>query len=104
MKKIALVSGCAGFIGSNMVDLLLSKGYKVVGLDNLSTGTKKNISHLKNNKNFKFKKIDILKLKKKEKSFKNVDFVFHFAGLADLVPSIEDPSKYIETNFFGTFK
>ena len=103
-KKIAIVSGGAGFIGSHMVDLLLSKNFKVRVIDNLSTGSSKNLNHIKDRKNFKFKKKDITKLKKNDKIFKNVDFVFHFAGIADLVPSIESPEKYIETNLNGTIK
>lgn len=104
MKKIksALVSGAAGFIGSHMVELLLNKGYKVKALDNLEIGTFKNLQHLKKSKNFTFKKLDIRKIKKNEIFFKKVDYVFHFAGIADLVPSIENPQKYIETNMMGT--
>jgi len=104
MKKIALISGGAGFIGSNMADYLLKKGFKVRVIDNLTTGSLKNIKHNFKNKNYKFKKIDIIKLNRKELFFKNVDYVFHFAGLADLVPSIEDPLKYLNTNFLGTIK
>ena len=98
-KKIALVSGGAGFIGSHMVDLLLKKNFQVRVIDNLSTGTAKNLLHIKDKLNFKFKKIDIVKLKKTDQIFKNVDYVYHFAGIADLVPSIENPDKYIQTNF-----
>ncbi len=101
-KKIALVSGGAGFIGSHMVDLLLKKNFQVRVIDNLSTGTAKNLLHIKDKLNFKFKKIDIVKLKKTDQIFKNVDYVYHFAGIADLVPSIEDPDKYIQTNLNGT--
>lgn len=103
-KKIALVSGGAGFIGSHMVELLLKKKFEVRVIDNFSTGSKKNLKHLKNNKKLKLKKIDITKLNKKEKIFKNVDYVFHFAGIADLVPSIENPEKYMSTNLIGTIK
>ena len=57
-SKIALVTGCAGFIGSHMCDYLLKKNFTVHGLDNLSSGKLKNIKHIKN-KNFKFFKLDI---------------------------------------------
>ena len=62
-KRIALVTGGAGFIGSHIVDLLLSKNFKVIVVDNLSGGHHKNISHNLNNKNFFFIKKDICKLK-----------------------------------------
>jgi len=102
MKKIAVVTGGAGFIGSHMVDLLLSKKYRVHVIDNLTGGHKKNLSHHKNNPNLKFEKIDIRKLKPKNKLFKNAEYVFHFAGIGDIVPSIENPSNYIMTNVQGT--
>ena len=62
MKKIAVVTGGAGFIGSHMVDLLLSKKYKVRVIDNLSGGHKKNIAHNLKNKDFKFEKKDVCNL------------------------------------------
>ena len=103
-NKIAVVTGGAGFIGSHMVDLLLEKNYKVNVIDNLSGGHNKNLSHHKNNPNLKFEKKDICKLKKDHKFFKNADFVFHFAGIGDIVPSIENPVNYMQTNIQGTVK
>ena len=61
-KKISLVTGCAGFIGSNLVDELLKKNHIVYGIDNLRTGHLKNLSQAIKNKNFYFKKIDLLNL------------------------------------------
>ena len=101
-RKIALVTGGAGFIGSHMVDLLLSKGFQVRVIDNLSGGHKKNLKHCLKNKNFKFKKLDICKINHKESFFKNVNYVFHFAGIGDIVPSIVTPAKYMLTNVQGT--
>ncbi len=101
MKK-AIVTGGAGFIGSHMVDLLLSKKYKVIVIDNLVGGHKKNIlKHIKN-KNFILKKIDIRKKIKDLRLFKDVDYVYHFAGIGDIVPSIEHPNNYMMTNVQGT--
>ena len=97
-----LVTGGAGFIGSNLVDLLVKKGHQVTVLDNLITGRKINLSHHKKSK-VKVVKIDISGSKKLEKYFKNVDYVFHLAGLADIVPSIENPNKYFKSNVIGTF-
>ena len=102
MKKIAVVTGGAGFIGSHMVDLLLKKKYKVIAIDNLVGGHKNNIKHHKKNKNFIFKKIDISKNRIDFKLFKNVDYVYHFAGIGDIVPSVERPADYIMTNLQGT--
>ena len=101
-KKTAIVTGGAGFIGSHLVDLLLSKNYKVVVIDNLSGGRLENLRHHKNNKRLIFKKIDINKISKNEKIFNNISYVFHFAGIGDIVPSIENPSNYMTTNIQGT--
>ena len=102
MKKITVVTGGAGFIGSHMVDLLLSKNYKVHVIDNLSGGHERNISHNFNNKDFKFEKIDICNLPSNHIFFSSCDYVFHFAGIGDIVPSIENPISYINTNVIGT--
>jgi len=103
-KRIALVTGGAGFIGSHMVDLLLSKKYQVRIIDNLSGGHKNNLKHCINNTNLRLKKMDICNLKQNDKFFKNVDSVFHFAGIGDIVPSIERPKEYMKTNVQGTIK
>jgi UDP-glucose 4-epimerase len=103
-KKISLVTGGAGFIGSHLVDLLLSKGHQVRVLDDLSGGHYENIKHNLKNKNFIFKKKNILFLKKNENIFKNVQYVFHLAGKGDIVPSIENPEDYMNTNVMGTVK
>jgi len=102
MKKV-IVTGGAGFIGSHMVELLLKKNYKVIVLDNFSTGKSKNLSHLKK-RNLIVKKIDITKLSKKSKIFKNVSYVFHFAGVGEIVPSIENPLYYFYNIIIGTIK
>ena len=104
MKKIAVVTGGAGFIGSHLVDLLLSKKYQVRVIDDLSLSNLKNLSHLKKNINLKIYKKDICSLNYDSKLFKNANFVFHLAGNGDIVPSIENPSGYINTNFNGTLK
>ena len=101
-KKVCLVTGGAGFIGSHMVDLLLAKNYTVRILDDLSGGHIKNIKHNLNNKNLSIEKKDITKISTTNKIFKNLDYVFHFAGKGDIVPSIENPKNYINTNLFGT--
>ena len=96
----SIVTGGAGFIGSNLVDHLVANKHKVIVIDNFSTGRKSNLSHLKNK--IKLVNTDISQGKKLEKHFKKVDYVFHLAGLADIVPSIENPKKYFQTNVIGT--
>ncbi len=97
----SLVTGGAGFIGSNLVDHLLSKGHEVIVLDNFYTGKKKNLSHnLK--KNLKVIKVDISKNKKLDKYFKDVNYVFHLAALANFIQSIKYPKKFYKVNVIGT--
>jgi UDP-glucose 4-epimerase len=98
MKTIIL--GGAGFLGSHLADALLKKKYKVKIIDNLSTGRIENIKHIK--KKIKFIKADISKSGKWQNEFKNIDYVFHLAALADIVPSIDNPAKYYHSNVTGT--
>ncbi len=101
-RKIAVVTGGAGFIGSHMVDLLIKKDFKVNVIDNFSGGHKRNLSHHKKNVNLKIIDQDICKIKKNNKFFKKAEFVFHFAGIGDIVPSIQNPLNYMDTNIQGT--
>jgi len=96
-----LVTGGAGFIGSNLVDKLVDLGHEVIVLDNLITGQLSNLKKVKNK--IKFVNIDLSSKKGRlDKFFKKVDWVFHLAGLADIVPSIKNPSNYINSNVLGT--
>ena len=99
MKSI--VTGGAGFIGSHLVDRLVKMGHKVTVLDNFSTGRKSNLSHHAE-KNVIIVKVDISENRKLDKYFKGVHYVFHLAGIADIVPSIENPHKYFKYNVIGT--
>jgi len=97
----SLITGGAGFIGSNLVDRLVELGHKVIVLDNLNTGKLSNLNHVKNK--IKFIKVDVSKNKKSiDKYFKNVDWVFHMAGLSDIIPSIKNPKIYFQANVQGT--
>ena len=98
----SLVTGGAGFIGSNLVDLLIKKKHQVIVLDNFSTGRKINLKG-NSKRSLKIINIDISKNKNMYKYFHKVDYVFHLAGLADIVPSIENPKKYFTSNVVGTF-
>jgi UDP-glucose 4-epimerase len=97
---ISIVTGGAGFIGSHLVDKLIKLKHKVIVLDNLSTGRIENIRH--NFNKIKFVKCDLSKISKWKTYFKKADYVFHLAALADLVPSINDPTKYFNSNVVGT--
>ncbi|MBT3801847.1 MAG: SDR family oxidoreductase [Bacteroidetes bacterium] len=97
-----LVTGGCGFIGSHIVEELLSRGDEVIVIDNLSTGRLLNISHLEHHANLTFVEADISNHEKIEPFFKGVDWVFHIAALADIVPSIQMPMLYHNSNVNGT--
>ena len=101
-KKISIVTGGAGFIGSHMVDFLIKNRWKVIVIDNFSGGNIKNLNQHKNNKNLKIIKKDITKIKFSDLKVSKVDYIYHFAGKGDIVPSIERPEEYIKTNVNGT--
>ncbi len=101
-KKIAVVTGAAGFIGSHMVDLLLDQGYQVRGLDNLSSGQWENLEHRKNDSELSVETIEMQSIQAEHLAFKDADYIFHFAGMGDIVPSIEQPIDYVSANVMGT--
>lgn len=103
-KPIAIVTGGAGFIGSHMVDLLLAEGFVVRVIDNLSGGHEKNLVHNLNNPDLHLFKEDICDIEPTNIAFKNAKYVFHFAGIGDIVPSIEKPIEYMRTNVQGTVR
>lgn len=96
-----LVTGAAGFIGSNLCERLLELGSSVVGLDNFATGHKKNIAHLENEENFTFIEGDIRDIEDCKKACVNVDYVLHEAALGSVPRSINDPITSNEVNVGG---
>lgn len=98
----ALVTGGAGFIGSHLCELLLNAGHQVIALDNLATGRKSNLATFADRKTFKFLERDIRDSGALTDAFAGIDWVFHLAGLADIVPSIESPERYFHANATGT--
>ena len=102
-KSIAIVTGGCGFIGSHLADNLIKLNFEVVVIDNLSVGRRENISHLNENSKFTFVDADISNFDLIEPIFRGADLVFHLAALADIVPSIENPTEYYKSNVTGTF-
>jgi UDP-glucose 4-epimerase len=100
MVKVIVTGGC-GFIGSHVVDILLSRKYEVCVLDNMSTGRKANLAHIDGQ--VEIVESDISLTGGWHKCFKNADWVFHLAALADIVPSIQQPEEYFRSNVNGTF-
>lgn len=96
-KKV-VVTGGAGFIGSNLVDALIKDGFSVTVIDNLFTGKKSQV-----NKKAKFVKASICDLVKIKPCFKGADTVFHLAAIARIQPSIKDPALTMRDNVMGTF-
>jgi UDP-glucose 4-epimerase len=100
MQK-AVVTGGAGFIGSTMTDRLINEGYHVLVIDNLSTGKPENINDIAEFHRKDLAEIDVDEL---TTLFKGADVVFHFAALARVQPSIEDPITFNTVNVQGTLK
>ena len=104
MKKkqpTSVITGAAGFLGSHLTDLLLSRGHKVIGLDNFVTGSVDNISHLGGNPNFKFIQQDVT-----EFIFLDcpVDYVWHFASPASPIDYLQIPIQTMKVGSLGTHK
>ena len=99
MKKI-VITGAAGFIGSNLIDRLLKEGYFVYGIDNLITGSLDNLSHLNSNNNFVFINHDVTNyIHIKDK----IDYVFHFASPASPIDYLEYPIQTLKANAIGGY-
>src|SRR6202044_226412 len=103
-ERTAVVTGGAGFIGSHMVDLLLSRGYGVRVIDSLVGGREANLAHHGKESKLSFEQSDVRRLDSGSALFKGTDLVFHFAGIGDIVPSIEQPTDYMDTNVQGTVR
>jgi UDP-glucose 4-epimerase len=101
-KPIAVVTGGAGFIGSHMVDLLLERGFVVHVIDSLVGGCEANLAHVATLPEVKVEFRDIRSYASEDSFFKEAQFVFHFAGIGDIVPSIEKPLEYMSANVQGT--
>ena len=99
-----LVTGGAGFIGSHMVDFLIERDNKVRVIDNLISGKPINLLQHKNNKNLILDERDIRDVSADDSIYKELDYIYHFAGIGDIVPSIDKPLEYMSVNTQGTVK
>ena len=97
-----LVTGGAGFIGSHLCELLVAQGHEVLALDSLVSGRLQNLKTIAGEPGMRFVQADICDSAAIAPYFEGVDWVFHLAGLADIVPSIEQPAQYFQTNANGT--
>ncbi len=98
-----LVTGAAGFIGSNLVDRLLAEDHKVTGFDNLSSGQEQFLEKALKDDKFDFIIGDLLDKNFIKDSLKDIDFVFHLAANADVRFGLEHPYKDLEQNTIATF-
>src|SRR5215472_3630758 len=103
-RPLAVVTGGAGFIGSHAVDLLIERGFRVHVVDNLVGGREANLAHHARDGNVVLEKRDIRSLAADDALFKGARYVLHFAGIGDIVPSIERPIEYMEVNVQGTVR
>jgi UDP-glucose 4-epimerase len=97
------ITGCAGFIGSNLTDKLLAAGHQVIGFDNFSTGLSAFLDQARLSPNFTLIKGDLLDKNRLNEAMKNIDVVFHFAANADVRLGTEHPHKDLEQNTVATF-
>jgi UDP-glucose 4-epimerase len=104
LKSIAVVTGGSGFIGSHVVDLLLDRGFQVRVIDNLAGGHRANLGQHQGNPDLICDWRDIRHLDCDDSIFENARFVFHLAGIGDIVPSIERPIEYMDVNVQGTVR
>lgn len=103
-RPVAVVTGGCGFIGSHMVDLLLKQSYCVRVIDSLAGGREENLAHHAGNPDLTVEIRDIRAITQDDPLFREARHVFHFAGIGDIVPSIEHPVDYMDTNVMGTVR
>jgi UDP-glucose 4-epimerase len=101
MARSVVTGGC-GFIGSHMVDLLLAEGHEVVVVDNVSSGRRDNLAHHAGVPALTIVEADCADADRIAPAFAGAEWVFHFAALGDIVPSIDRPYEYLRSNVMGT--
>ncbi len=103
MVKHFIITGCAGFIASSMVDRLLAQGHRVTGIDNFSTGQRRFLEDALKNQAFKLVEGDLLDLPALTQAFSGGEAVFHFAANADVRFGTEHPHRDLEQNTIATY-
>ena len=103
-RQVGVVTGGAGFIGSHMVDLLIERGQAVRAIDNLAGGRRENLAQHASNPDFVLEERDVRSYEPGDPLFRGANYVFHFAGIGDIVPSIERPAEYMSANVQGTVR
>ncbi len=101
-RRLAVVTGGAGFIGSHMVDVLLDRGYRVHVIDSMAGGREANLARHRGNPDLVLDERDVRSLVPGDALFAGGRYVFHFAGIGDITPSIERPAEYMSANVQGT--
>lgn len=101
-RRVALVTGGAGFIGSHLAERLLKEGCAVRVLDNFSTGRRSNLAHLRGHPGLSIHRADVARGDRIRPLFSGAEWVFHLAAQADIVPSVESPRDYHRSNVEGT--
>jgi UDP-glucose 4-epimerase len=98
-----IVTGCAGFIGSNLVEKLLALGHQVIGVDNFSTGQRRFLENAFSNSKFKLYEVDLLDIKTLKQVFNGGSMIFHLAANADVRFGTDHPRKDLEQNTIATY-
>ncbi len=101
-KPLAVITGGAGFIGSHAVDVAVARGYRVHVIDSLVGGREANLAHHASNPDVVLERADIRSYQPGNPFFTGARIVLHFAGIGDIVPSIERPMDYMSVNVQGT--
>ncbi len=103
-KPLLVITGGAGFIGSHAVDAAVALGYRVHVIDNLTGGRVANLADHAANADVELIERDIRALEPRDSAFSGAAGVLHFAGIGDIVPSIERPTEYMDVNVQGTVR
>jgi UDP-glucose 4-epimerase len=103
MAQFDIVTGGAGFIGSHVVDALLSEGRRVLAIDNLAAGRRSNLAQHSADQRFRFVEASVSDRDRMKELFEGADRVFHLAALADIVPSVQNPQRYFDANVNGSY-
>ena len=99
MRKTVLITGAAGFLGSHLCDKFIKEGYKVIAMDNLITGDKRNLEHLFKLENFEFYHHDVTTFVHVPG---NVDYILHFASPASPIDYLKIPIQTLKVGSLGT--